>query len=108
MKKRTAETGMQTSVLRELRPHLFQVQHRHGVSLPVWREYELVGLCQRWALGVEWNELCENTSLDEGDIVRILRRTVDVLWQIPQIPSVSGALVNKAKAAVGKMKRFPI
>ena len=108
VKKRPTEKGIQTSVLREIRPQLFQVQHRYGVSLPVWREYELVGLCQQWALGVDWNELCENTNLDEGDIVRILRRTVDVLWQIPQIPNVSAILVDNAKEAVAKMKRFPI
>ena len=95
-------------MLREIRPHLFQVQHRYGVSLPIWREYELVGLCQQWALGVEWNELCENTNLDEGDIVRILRRTVDVLWQVPQIPNVSAVLVDNAKVAIAQMKRFPI
>ena len=108
VKKRSTEQGIQTSVLREIRPHLFQVQHRYGVSLPIWREYELVGLCQQWALGVEWNELCENTNLDEGDIVRILRRTVDVLWQIPQIPNVSAVLVDNAKQAIAQMKRFPI
>ena len=108
VKKRPAEKGLKTSVLREIRPHLFQIQHRYGVSLPVWREYELVGLCQQWALGVEWSELCENTNLDEGDVVRILRRTVDVLWQIPQIPNVSAILVNNAREAVSRMKRFPI
>ena len=108
VKKRPAEKNLKTSILREIRPHLFQVQHRYGVSLPIWREYELVGLCQRWALGIEWNELSENTNLDEGDIVRILRRTVDVLWQIPQIPNVSAILVDNAKEAVARMKRFPI
>ncbi|MGK7948142.1 MAG: DEAD/DEAH box helicase [Xenococcaceae cyanobacterium] len=108
VKKRPAEKNLKTSILREIRPHLFQVQHRYGVSLPVWREYELVGLCQQWALGIEWSELSENTNLDEGDIVRILRRTVDVLWQIPQIPNVSAILVDNAKEAIARMKRFPI
>ena len=108
VKKRPVEKGRQTSVLREIRTQLFQVQHRYGVSLPIWREYELIGLCQKWALGIDWNELCENTNLDEGDIVRILRRTVDVLWQIPQIPYISAVLVANAKEAIAQMKRFPI
>ena len=94
--------------IREIRTRLFQVQRRHGVSLPVWREYELVGICEQWALGIDWNELCDSISLAEGDIVRILRRTVDVLSQIPQIPNISTTLANNAQEASKMMKRFPI
>ena len=97
-----------TFSIKEIRTRLFQVQRRHGVSLPVWREYELVGLCEQWALGMDWNDLCESASLAEGDIVRMLRRTVDVLSQIPQIPNISSTLSNNARDAGAMMKRFPI
>ena len=104
----TSEAETSTSALREIRTRLFQVQRRHGVSLPVWREYELVGLCEQWALGMDWNDLCESVSLAEGDIVRMLRRTVDILSQVPQIPNISSTLVNNAREASAMMKRFPI
>ncbi len=94
--------------IKEIRTRLFQVQRRHGVGLPVWREYQLVGLCEQWALGMDWNDLCESVSLAEGDLVRMLRRTVDVLSQIPQIPNISSTLSNNARDAVAMMKRFPI
>ena len=97
-----------SSTIREIRTRLFQVQRRHEVSLPVWREYELVGLCEQWALGMDWQDLCDSVSLAEGDIVRMLRRTVDVLSQIPQIPDISSTLSNNAREANGMMKRFPI
>jgi superfamily II RNA helicase len=97
-----------SSTIREIRTRLFQVQRRHGVSLPVWREYELVGLCEQWALGMDWQDLCDSVSLAEGDIVRMLRRTVDVLSQIPQIPNISSTLSNNARDANAMMKRFPI
>ena len=96
------------SSIREIRTRLFQAQRRHGVSLPVWREYQLVGLCEQWALGMHWFDLCDSVSLAEGDIVRILRRTVDVLSQIPQIPDISSTLSNNAREASAMMKRFPI
>jgi len=48
------------------------------------------------------------TSLDEGDIVRLLRRTIDILWQIPQIPRVSPYLRENANRAIALLKRFPI
>jgi superfamily II RNA helicase len=97
-----------SSIIREIRTRLFQVQRRHGVGLPVWREYGLVGLCEQWALGMNWQDLCDSSSLAEGDIVRMLRRTVDVLSQIPQIPNISSTLSNNAREANEMMKRFPI
>ena len=97
-----------THTIREIRTRLFQVQRRHGVGLPVWREYGLVGLAEQWALGMDWQDLCDSVSLAEGDIVRMLRRTVDVLSQIPQIPDISSTLSNNAREANAMMKRFPI
>lgn len=104
----SSEIDTSSSALREIRTRLFQAQRRHGVSLPVWREYELVGLCEKWALGMSWSDLCEGVSLAEGDIVRILRRTIDVLSQIPQIPNIPSSLSNNARDAGKMMKRFPI
>ncbi len=103
-----AEKSDDSFSIKEIRTRLFQVQRRHDVGLPVWREYQLVGLCEQWALGMDWNDLCESVSLAEGDIVRTLRRTVDVLSQIPQIPNISSTLSNNARDAGAMMKRFPI
>lgn len=94
--------------LPELRRKLYQAQARRDVTVPVWLERDLIGIVEAWCLGVEWTDLCENTTLDEGDIVRVLRRTVDVLWQIPQVTGVSTNLIKNAKDAIARMKRFPI
>ncbi|MGK7877594.1 MAG: DEAD/DEAH box helicase [Xenococcaceae cyanobacterium] len=108
VKKRNSDRGVEILSLWETRRQLNQIQNRYDVAMPVWLERQLIGLVEGWALGVEWSELCENTSMDEGDIVRMLRRTVDVLWQIPQIPGLSGSLQLKARAAIAQMKRFPV
>ena len=94
--------------LRNLRHQLFQVQRRHRVALPVWLERDMIGLVEQWALGVEWQELVENTSLDEGDVVRILRRTLDFLSQIPHVPYLSDALQRNAYRAMQLIDRFPV
>jgi superfamily II RNA helicase len=91
-----------------MRRQLFQLQRRYQVALPVWLEYELTGIIEQWALGVEWTQLCANTSLDEGDIVRLLRRTVDILSQIPHVPPVSEALKLNAIRAIQLLDRFPV
>ena len=94
--------------LREIRRQLYQAQSRHGITIPVWLETQFMGLVAEWTRGCDWQELCENSNLDEGDIVRLFRRTVDILWQIPQIPSLSPDLQNKAREAINGMKRFPV
>ncbi len=102
------EVVMTLSALRGTRRQLFQIQRRYQVALPVWMEYELVGIVEHWALELSWTELCSNTSLDEGDIVRMLRRTVDLLSQIPYVPHASDTLQANARRAIQLIDRFPI
>jgi superfamily II RNA helicase len=102
------EVVMTLSALRGTRRQLFQIQRRYQVALPVWMEYELVGIVEHWALELSWTELCSNTNLDEGDIVRMLRRTVDLLSQIPYVPHASDALQANARRAIQLIDRFPI
>ncbi|GBF80811.1 DEAD/DEAH box helicase [Aphanothece sacrum] len=102
------QSGENGVSLVEMRRLLNQAQRRYDISIPVWLELELVGLIEQWALGADWQVLCENTSLDEGDLVRLLRRTIDILWQIPQIPGISNSLQACAREAIMQLKRFPI
>jgi superfamily II RNA helicase len=46
--------------------------------------------------------------LDEGDVVRILRRTLDFLSQIPHVPNVSQSLRSNAIRAAQLIDRFPV
>lgn len=94
--------------LRPLRRRLFQRQRRQDVMIPIWLEDELVSIVEQWALETDWTELCRNTSLDEGDIVRILRRTLDFLSQIPYVPHAPRILKDNAVRAVQLIDRFPI
>ncbi len=94
--------------LRGIRRQLFQLQRRYQVALPVWLEEDFIGLIEHWALGVDWLELCSNTSLDEGDVVRILRRSLDFLSQIPHMPHVTPALRTNALRAIQLLDRFPV
>ncbi len=94
--------------LRGIRRKMFQLQRRYNVALPIWLEFELIALVEKWALGMDWVELCDNTSLDEGDVVRILRRTLDLLSQIPHVPYMSESLRRNALRAIQLIDRFPV
>lgn len=94
--------------LRGIRRELQRLQERASVVMPLWFEPELMGLVHAWAKGVSWNDLIANTSLDEGDVVRIMRRTVDLLAQIPYCEAISEQLRSNARAALKAINRFPV
>ena len=94
--------------LRNLRRRIFQEQRRQDIQIPVWLDYDLIAIVEQWGLEAEWQELCDNTSLDEGDIVRILRRTLDLLSQIPHVPYLSAEVRTTARQAAFLINRFPV
>ncbi len=97
--------------LQPIRRAVLKVQYRHGVALPVGLEHRfinLISLVEQWALGAEWTVLCAKTTLDEGDVVRILRRTLDLLSQIPHVPNLPDVLRRNAQRAMQLIDRFPV
>ena len=91
-----------------IRGEVLRSQERYNIDIPVWWDLELIGLVEAWAKGAHWSELIANTSLDEGDIVRILRRTIDLLSQIPYCEAVSQQLRDNARLALKCINRFPV
>ena len=91
-----------------LRRELLRAQERAGVVVPAWWEPELMGLVAAWAKGTPWPDLIGNTSLDEGDVVRIMRRTVDLLAQVPYCEAISEQLRAHSRQALKAINRFPV
>ncbi|RYH20436.1 hypothetical protein EON65_23390, partial [archaeon] len=97
--------------IEELKPvyaELSGLQDRHGLDFPIYLSPEICGIAEMWAKGATWRDLCASTSLDQGDLCRILKRTVEILKQIPNAFFVSSDLVQKAEMALRVMDRFPI
>lgn len=90
------------------RVRLFAVQSEHDVEMSICLDPELMGLVELWATGVSWVELLSNTSMQEGDACRILRRVLDLLRQIQHLPVVGRNLKRNARRAVALMDRFPV
>jgi superfamily II RNA helicase len=94
--------------LKGLRRELIQWQYRRQIALPVWLETDWNGVIEHWALGTDWTDLCAGTSLDEGDVVRILRRTLDFLSQLPHVPHLPDSIRQNARQAIQLIDRFPV
>lgn len=94
--------------LGEIALNLKIAQSSQGIEFPVYMTTEIGGLVEFWCSGASWRELCKDTSLDQGDLCRMLRRTLEVLRQLPKAAAVPPRVIEAAIDAVSKMDRFPV
>lgn len=67
---------------------LFRTQRDFDVDIPISIAPTFSGLTEMWAQGATWEQMRLATSYDEGDVVRALRRTVDLCRQFNRAPNV--------------------
>lgn len=68
------------------------LQRAHDVDIPVVVNPVYAGLSQVWAENrVDWETMRLHIGFDEGDLIRCLRRTVDIARQIAHAPEVPQA-----------------
>jgi superfamily II RNA helicase len=77
-------------------------------NAPLSLSEDLAALLEQWASGVSWSQIRGDTSLQEGDIARVFKRTAELLAQIPRAPHVSERLKKTAKEAERIVNRPPI
>lgn len=99
---------MALSALEDSFNEMESAQDRLQVNFPVVLTPDICGVAHMWATGCSWRDLCAATSLDQGDLCRTLRRTVEVLQQIPIAYHVDHKVVEKARRAIRAMDRFPV
>jgi superfamily II RNA helicase len=93
-----------SKIAREIRV----VQRRCRIDVPTRVFADCSGLTQSWAEDGNWELLGTFTSLDEGDVVRVMRRTVDLLEQIRHAPGLDDPLRDNAKEAIRLLDREPV
>ncbi|MDO8546246.1 MAG: hypothetical protein Q7R68_02700 [Nitrospirales bacterium] len=65
------------------------------------------GLAERWVgdTTVTWTQLCRSTSMAEGDIYRLLSRTLEYLSQVHQLRATHPGLASIAAEALSRIRR---
>lgn len=96
------------SLLDEQRKALLAIQEKHGVTISCCLDTQFCGMVEAWASGLTWREMMMDCAMDDGDLARLLRRTIDLLAQIPKLPDIDPLLQRNAKAASDIMDRPPI
>ena len=87
---------------------LKRIQQEHDVTIPIFLNADYSALIAHWVDGGEWDSLFAGLETGEGDIVRIFKRTVDLLRQITNIKGVSPELAETAGLAIDGINRDPI
>jgi len=67
--------------------------------------FHLAGALEAWIRGMEFKDLGRFTDIDEGEIIRYFRMTLQLLRQIRQAPQVPPALRAVSAGAVQKINR---
>lgn len=73
---------------------LHHMQRDFEVDISIDLSPQLAYLTERWAEGADWDEMRMIASGDEGDVVRSLRRTLDLCRQFIRAPGMPDALVK--------------
>ncbi|WOL06650.1 DExH-box ATP-dependent RNA helicase DExH15 chloroplastic isoform X1 [Canna indica] len=95
-------------LLEEQRSSLIQIQDKYSVKIPCGLDGQFSGMVEAWASGLTWREIMMDCAMDDGDLARLLRRTIDLLSQIPKLPDIDPLLQKNALLAYNVMDRSPI
>lgn len=64
------------------------------MQIPVEMDTQFAGMVEAWAAGVTWKELMADCGMDEGDVARLLRRSIDLLAQVMPLVLTSVHLLD--------------
>ena len=77
---------------------LWRTQREFDVDIAVEFSPIFAGLTELWAQGASWDDIRMATSFDEGDVVRALRRTLDLCRQFIRAPGMKQHIVDLCTA----------
>jgi superfamily II RNA helicase len=82
-----------------------QKQRNFGIERHVAINPNLSNMVRLWTQNKSWEELMEKSILDDGDVLRALRRTLDLSKQIAHAPHLDKALQATASEAARLIER---
>ena len=94
--------------LQDARRELWAAQMHEGVEFGLCLDGTLAGVVEAWASGVGWEDVVRDCDLDEGDVARLLIRTVDTLRQVSYCEGLGIGVGPTARRAARAMDRTPI
>lgn len=94
--------------IKNIKRSLEKTQNDNDIETPMYINSYYCALIEMWVNDADWETIAQQAEMGEGDIVRIFKRTVDVLRQLCIISNIPEALVFTAREAIDKILREPV
>ena len=96
------------NLIKNIKRNIDRVQKDNEIETPMYINSYYSSMIEMWINGAEWESILDQVEMGEGDIVRIFKRTVDVLRQLCVISNIPESLVFTAREAIDGILREPI
>ena len=94
--------------IKEIRKKIAIIQRNHDINTDMYINSYYSPLMEQWVMGTPWEDIAKQAESSEGDIVRIFKRTVDLLRQFTILPNLSEGLKQNAKEAMTSILKEPV
>ncbi len=94
--------------IKEIRKKIAIIQRDYDINTEMYMNSYYSPLIEQWIQGCKWEDIAKQAESSEGDIVRIFKRTIDLLRQLTIIPNINESIKEKAKAAIIAIQKEPI
>lgn len=91
-----------------IKKQLYRLQNKYHLQTEMTINPIASGLVEAWAQGFAWQQLIQSTNMDEGDLVRVIRRAADLLRQLSRNDQVDSVLSDTARVALKALNRDPV
>ena len=85
-----------------------KVEWKFGIEPAEEINFSAAAAAERWADGMEWNDLVYRTKAEEGDLVRLLSRTGEALLQVANLKNSIPSAAAQARETAEVMLREPV
>lgn len=100
------------SELNQIARSVIKDQRKYKINTNVQINSYLAPLIESWANKENndeaWDSLMEDTTLDDGDVLKAIRRTIDLLKHIEKAPGINKKLQNIAKESISLLEKEPV
>ena len=94
--------------IKEIRKKIAVLQRDYDINTEMYINSYYSPLMEQWVQDTPWEDIAKQVDSSEGDIVRIFKRTVDVLRQLTILPNISENLKQSAKEAITGILKEPV
>jgi superfamily II RNA helicase len=94
--------------LQRIAERVSRLQQQYQVEVPFSINPIASGIVEMWAKGSDWQSIMASTTMDQGDLVRNLRRTADILRQFAKTPGMPPKLSAVAMQSLLAIHREPV